>query len=130
MAAIEQGILTPTTKKRMEELEEQHKDLEVKIAKERFGTQLLTKDQIVFWLTKMTRLDLAQDSNRQRIVDTFVNSIYVHEDRAVINLNCREGEEIIPFEAENGSYLSAVGELSHFNPSTFGVRIFCLFLIN
>ena len=119
MAAIEQGILTPTTKKRMEELEEQHKDLEVKIAKERFGTQLLTKDQIVFWLTKMTELDLAQDSNKQRIVDTFVNSIYVHEDRAVINLNCHEDEEIVPFEVESGSFLSMVGEPIKHNPNTF-----------
>ena len=51
----------------------------------------------------MTRLDLAQDSNRQRIVDTFVNSIYVHEDRAVINLNCCDDEEIVPFEVEFGT---------------------------
>ena len=58
----------------------------------------------------MTRLNLAQDSNRQRIVDTFVNSIYVHEDRAVINLNCHDDEEIVPFEVENGSFLSMVGD--------------------
>ncbi len=119
MAAIEQGIITPTTKKRMGELEEQKKDLEVKIAKEKFAASVLTKDQIVFWLTKMTELDLAQDSNKQRIADIFVNSIYVHEDRAVINLNCREGEEIIPFEAESGSYLSAFGEPIKHNPNTF-----------
>lgn len=119
MTAIEQGILTPTTKKRMEELEEQRKDLKVKIAKEKFTTSMLTKDQIVFWLTKMTELDLAQDSNKQRIVDTFVNSIYVHEDKAVINLNCHEGEEVIPFEAENGSYLSMAGEPINHNPNTF-----------
>ena len=71
---------------------------------------MLTKEQIVFWLTKMTRLDLAQDSNRQRIVDTFVNSIYVHEDRAVINLNCCDDEKIVPFEVESGSFLSTLGE--------------------
>lgn len=79
---------------------------------------MLTKEQIVFWLTKMTELDLAQDSNKQRIVDTFVNSIYVHEDKAVINLNCREGEEIVPFEAESGSFLSRFRELIRHNPNT------------
>lgn len=110
MTAIEQGILTPTTKKRMEELEKQRKDLEVKITKEKFTASVLTKDQIVFWLRKMTHLDLAQDSNKQRIVDTFVNSIYVHEDRAVINLNCCDDEEIVPFEFESGSFLSMLGE--------------------
>lgn len=119
MAAIEQGIITPTTKNRMAELEEQKKEIEIKIAKEQINTQMLTKDQIVFWLTKMTRLDLAQDSNKQRIVDTFVNSVYVHEDRAVINMNCCDEEEVIPFEAENGSYLSMVGEPIKHNPNTF-----------
>ena len=111
MAAIEQGIITPTTKNRMAELEEQKKDLEIKIAKEKFNAQALTKEQIVFWLTNMTRLDLAQDSNKQRIVDTFVNSIYVHEDRAVINMNCCDEEEVIPFDVESGSFLSRFREL-------------------
>ena len=59
----------------------------------------------------MTRLDLAQDSNKQRIVDTFVNSIYVHEDKAVINMNCCDEEEIIPFDVESGSFLSRFREL-------------------
>lgn len=124
MTAIEQGIITPTTKNRMAELENQKKKIEIKIAKEQINTQILTKDQIIFWLTNITRLDLAQDSNRQRIVDTFVNSIYVHEDRVVININCHDDEEIVPFEVESGSFLSMLGELSRFNPSTLGVRIF------
>ncbi len=54
-----------------------------------------------------------------------VAEIYVHEDRAVINMNCCDEEEIIPFEAENGSYLSAVGEpINHIMniPITVSVR--------
>ena len=103
----------------MAELEDQKKEIEIKIAKEQINTQMLTKDQIVFWLTKMTELDLVQDSNKQRIADTFVNSIYVHEDRAVINLNCHDDEEIVPFEVESGSFLSMFGEPIKHNPNTF-----------
>lgn len=34
MSAIEQGIITPTTKERLEELEEERRDLEGQIARE------------------------------------------------------------------------------------------------
>lgn len=120
MSAIEQGIITPTTKKRMAELEEKKKDIEVKIAKEEFNTRILTKEQMVFWLTKITKLDLTDDANKQRIIDTFVNSIYVHDDRLVINLNCRDEEETVPLQAESSSsFLSASGEPIHHNSNIY-----------
>ena len=51
--AIEQGIINPTTKKRMDELTEQQTDLEVRIAREEIQEQILTREQIKFRLTKM-----------------------------------------------------------------------------
>ena len=35
----------------------------------------------------MEKLDLASIDNRQRIINTFVNSIYVYEDRFEVNWN-------------------------------------------
>ena len=46
--AIQQGILTPSTKQRMEELEQQKSELSVQIMKEEMTKPSLTKDQIVF----------------------------------------------------------------------------------
>ncbi len=46
----------------------------------------------------MVSLDLASRNNKQRIIDTFVNSIYVYDDKAVINFNCREESETIPLK--------------------------------
>lgn len=49
--------------------------------------------------------------NKQRIVDTFINSIYVYDDRLVINFNCREESETIPLELSVfGSDLTMLGE--------------------
>ncbi|MBQ8725350.1 MAG: hypothetical protein IJY74_06765, partial [Oscillospiraceae bacterium] len=46
-----------------------------------------------------------------RIVDTFINSIYVYDDRLVINFNCREESETIPLELSVfGSDLTMLGE--------------------
>lgn len=61
---------------------------------EEIQTQILTREQVKFWLSKMIDLKLASQDNKQRIIDTFVNSIYVHDDRVIINFNCREESEV------------------------------------
>ena len=111
MSAIEQGIITSTTKKRLAELETLKTDLEVKIAKEEIQTQILTREQVEFWLKNMEKLDLAIADNRQRIINTFINSIYVHDDKYVVSFNCREESEVIPRDLEGDvSSLTTVGE--------------------
>ena len=83
----------------------------MKIAREEIQKQILTKDQIEFWLSKMITLDLATSDNRQRIIDTFVNSIYIYDDRAVINFNCREESETVPLQLSTYvSDLQGLGE--------------------
>ena len=113
MSAIEMGIVTETTKKRMNELESIKMDLQIKLSQAEMETQALTKEQIEFWLKNMEKLNLASDTNRQRIINTFVNSIYVYDDRYVINFNCREESETIPLEIQgNVSFLNGMGEPS------------------
>ena len=110
MTAIEQGIITPTIKKRLSELEAMRIDIEVKIAKEEIQEQALTKEHVVCWLTNITKLDLMNEDNRQRIIDTFINSIYVYDDKMVVNFNCREDSETIPLELMKiGSDLDILG---------------------
>ena len=46
VAAIEQGILTPTTKQRMEELEQQWEDLEISILQEQIQKPPITKERL------------------------------------------------------------------------------------
>ena len=96
MSAIEQGIITSTTKKRLTELETLQTDLEVKIAREEIQTQILTREQVDFWLKNMKNLDLSNTDNKRRVINTFVNSIYVYDDKYVVNFNCREESEVIP----------------------------------
>ena len=113
LLAIEQGIITSATKNRMAELETSKTDLEEKIAREEIQTQILTKEQVKFWLKNMEKLDLASTDNRQRIINTFVNSIYVFEDRFEVNFNCREGFEKIPLDNERFvSPIEISGELN------------------
>jgi hypothetical protein len=92
----------------------------VKIAREEIQTQILTREQVEFWLKNMARLNLLSNDNKQRIIDTFVNSIYVYDDKLIINFNCREDSETIPLAlTDNCSFLQAVGEPITHNPNTF-----------
>ena len=71
----------------------------------------------------MEKLDLAIADNRQRIINTFINSIYVHDDKYVVNFNCREESEVIPRDLEGDvSSLTTVGEPLTHNPNTFVTR--------
>ena len=80
MSAIEQGIITPTTKERLEELENERRELEGQIAKEEAKKPLLTKERIMFWLDSFKKGDINDVEYQRRIIDTLVNSVYVYDD--------------------------------------------------
>ena len=69
------------------------------------------EDRFLFWLNKMKDSDILNEENRERIIDTFINSIYVYDDKVVINYNCREDSDtILPDNLGESSYLKIVGE--------------------
>jgi len=80
MSAIEQGIITPTTKERLEELEQERRDIEGQIAREEMKKPLLTKERIMYWLYSFKSGDIEDVEYQQRIIDTLVNSVYVYDD--------------------------------------------------
>ena len=79
MKAIEMGIITETTKQRMEELEEERKDIEANIAKEEIKKPLLSKERIMYWLYSFKNGDIENPDYQRRIIDTLLNSVYVYD---------------------------------------------------
>lgn len=96
MAAIEQGILTLTTKARMKELEEQRQELLDQIEIAKLAKTHLTKEQIVFWLEKF-RDGNANDRDFQwKVIENFVNAVYLYDDRIKIVYNyTKQGAETV-----------------------------------
>lgn len=80
MSAIEQGIFTPSTKDRLEELEQEKYTIEKQIAQEEFKKPLLTKEHIIYWLTSFKDTDIHNIEYQQRVIDTLVNSIFLYDD--------------------------------------------------
>lgn len=87
MNAIEQGIITDSTKNRLLELESMKEDLEIQLAQEQIVKPTLTKEQIVYWLNQFKKGDVRDPEYRKRIIDVFVNAVFVYEDKIIITYN-------------------------------------------
>ena len=103
LEAIEQGILTPTTKQRLDELEARKEALNTSILEEELKKPVLTREWIRFWLEKFRKGDVGSTEHQRQIIDTFVNSVYVFDDRVVLNFNFTDDSKTISREEVLGS---------------------------
>ena len=109
VAAIEQCILTPSTKSRMEELEQQREVLETSILQEQIEKPPITQEQILFWFDQFRHGDPADIAFQEKVIDCFVNSIYLFDDRIVVNFNYPEGGHPVSLEEVLSSLLDGNG---------------------
>ena len=96
--AIQQGILTKSTKGRLEELETTKEELETKIACEKLAKPKVSAEFMTFWLHRFRKLDVRQKSHRKMLLDTFINAIFLYDDKMVITFNYKDGTDTITFD--------------------------------
>jgi len=110
---IQQGVLTSSTKQCLDELEETKSNLEISILQEQMQKPLLTREQLTFWICRFRKTDVTKRDQQQRLIDIFVNAIYVFDDHAVITFNYKDGTKTISLKevevAGVGSSLSGCG---------------------
>ena len=113
--AIQAGILTSSTKERLEQLEETKRELEARIAEEKLAKPKVTEEFIRFWLLRFRKLDMSLKDQRQALVDTFINAIYLYDDKVLITFNYKEGTQTVTFgeatevaSERNGSDLDCI----------------------
>lgn len=105
--AIQQGIVTPSTKQRLEDLENQMSDISVQIIKEEMSKPLLTKNQILFWFHRLRKYNSHRLDHKRRLIDSFINAIYLYDDKMVITFNYKDGSETLSLsEIENSGLCS------------------------
>ena len=122
LEAIEQGILTPTTKQRLDELEARKEALNTSILEEELKKPVLTREWIRFWLEKFRKGDVGSTEHQRQIIDTFVNSVYVFDDRVVLNFNFTDDAKTVTREEVLGS--SAVDNAP---PKKHEISVSCFF---
>ena len=49
------------------------------------------------WLLRFRKLDMSLKDQRQTLVDTFINAIYLYDDKVLITFNYKEGTQTVTF---------------------------------
>lgn len=86
--AAEMGFFSESTRNRLAELERQKSELHAAIAEtELMRSQMLTKDFIRFWLEQFRSQNYHSRSVQKRLVKTFINAVFLYDDRLIIGYN-------------------------------------------
>lgn len=88
ISAIEQGIVTKSTKNRLNELEKAKEALEFNIDELKIKQPKLSEEQIRFMLLQFQKDGSETDLKyKENIIEYFVNSVYLYDDRIVVAYN-------------------------------------------
>lgn len=115
MAAIEQGIITETTKARLLEVEGTIHDLERSLSIAKAASQPIERERVVFSLEQMREGNVGSKEHQKKLIDTFVKSVTLWDDRIQIDYYHTPGKhkfsyslEELTSKAENESNASDV----------------------
>ena len=94
---------------RMEQLDAEKAEAEADLAKARITAGIrITAAQVTAWLRSFAGGDLEDPDFRQKLIDTFVNSVYLYDDKLVIFYNLRgEAPSTIPTKQDVDSALES-----------------------
>lgn len=98
LKAIEQGIFTPSTKQRLDKLEARKEEILVNIQTAELQKPKLTREQMTAWFEQFRHGDPANRDFQKRLIDTFVNAVYVFDDKLVLTYNYQHGTQTISLE--------------------------------
>ena len=96
MKAIEMGVITRSTKARLEELESEEERISTSILTEQAKQGALTKEQILFTMERFRNLDITVTKNRERLIDSFVKSILLYDDKLIITFTFKDEPVAVP----------------------------------
>ena len=93
--AIQQGILTNSTKERLEKLEKLREELKTSILQAELERPKYSRKDIVEWISRFKYGDPNNKEYQRQIIDIFLNSIYVFDDRLVFTYNYKNGTQTV-----------------------------------
>lgn len=90
ISAIEQGIITRSTKQRLDELESTRDSLETEIAKESMTHPTIDRQFLQYWFKDFKKLNTDDLENRRMLINTFLNSVVLYDDRIDFYFNYKD----------------------------------------
>lgn len=93
MNAIEMGVVTRTTKARLQELESQLDNAEYELAQAKKKAPILLKHEIKYMLSCFCRKTTDNlDAYNEDIINTFVHKVFLYDDRMAVVYNLSKGD--------------------------------------
>ena len=83
--------------------------MEVRIANEKLVRPKVSAEFVKFWLHRFRKLDVRQQAHRKMLIDAFINTIYLYDDKIIIAFNYKDGTKTVTFEDIKGSYMDCSG---------------------
>ena len=88
MKAVEAGLFSKATKKRMDELEGQRAEIEAELARtELIKEWEISREYITVFLKDMAAGNTKDRECQKQLIDTFVNAVFVYDDKITITFN-------------------------------------------
>ncbi|MCL2703859.1 MAG: recombinase family protein [Defluviitaleaceae bacterium] len=99
--AVDATLEAPTAKARarffekIEAMETQKADIEIDLSRLKIAAGIkYTEEQIIVWLKQFCKGDLLDEDFQSRIIDVFINSVYVYDNKIVIYYNIKDGKQV------------------------------------
>ena len=107
--AVEAGLFNEAMKTRMEELDQQKAEISAAIAELSLASKFqLTRDHILYFLLRFRDADLENREVQKRLIQTFINAIFLYDDGKIkIVHNFTGDNNIITLEAVNDAEAEA-----------------------
>ena len=93
--AIQQGIFTSSTRQRLEELENLRAELKSSILQAELERPQYSREDIIQWISRFKGGDPNDKAYQRQIIDIFLNSIYVFDDKLVFTYNYKKGSQTV-----------------------------------
>lgn len=107
--AVQKGYATEILLKRLAELEKEQNEINDAIAKEQLKAPIFTQDHFRMALNNFRKIDISTQDGKRKIIDTFINSIYLYDDHIKIVYNANGKEETVSLEELESSTLFSSG---------------------
>ena len=124
--AIEAGKAVDIISAQIEKRQLEKKNLEAQIAREKILKPKLEFEEVKFFFEKFINGDISDNKFRQALIDTFINKVYLFQDKLCILCNAQESKIEIPLHETLCSYKGHLVE--HLAPNT-NIKFLCNGLI-
>lgn len=111
--AVVPDSAVPRITERMDQLENERINAETELSKLRIQQKIrITEKEVAAWLQTFSRGDLFDLDFRLKLIDTFINSIYLWDDKVVIFYNVSGGKQTCYIEPLDPDEIEKTGQSS------------------